>query len=149
MNTLGDLGVSLLLVLAQAPTPPQATESNTVVIVAAIGALGLVLSAVISVFGLRTANRLDSVEARVDGVGRDLGGRIDTLGARFDASVTRFEAAVGRLTERLDRLAGSARRSRRHGARATHREPPESCRPTGSWWRGRGREVRGVQGQSW
>lgn len=122
------MSAHLLGIVAQAaPTP---TDSNTGVIVAVIGAVALVLAAVITASGTRTGKRIDRVEARVEGVGRDLGGRIDSVATRLESSVERFEGAVDRLTERVDRLYGGAQTEAPSRSMTSTRLSARDTRPT-------------------
>jgi uncharacterized membrane-anchored protein YhcB (DUF1043 family) len=97
--------VDLPALIAQIGTSGAAViESNTGVIVAATGAIGVILAALIATLGQRTTKRLEGVESGLGVLGAELGGRIDTLATRFEGSVDRFEGAVDRLAERVDHL---------------------------------------------
>lgn len=106
------MNTQLLAALGQiGPAPTSgagATDSNTAVIVAAITTFGVVLAALISVFGLRTGKRLEAIEASVGGLSSDLGDRIDTLTVRFERAIDHLgiDATVDRLGERADALYG-------------------------------------------
>jgi hypothetical protein len=97
--------MSVALIVAQAGAAPAGNDTG--VIVAVIGAVGLVLAAIITAVGQKTGKRIEAVEGRIDGLGREVAARIDTLTGRFEGSVERFEAAVDRLADRIDRLYGA------------------------------------------
>lgn len=71
--------------------------SDTGIIVAAITAAGVVLAALVSLFGLRMGARLDAIEKSQG-----------ALGAAIDRLERRMEDGLARLAERVDRLYGSA-----------------------------------------
>lgn len=95
-------------VLALAVVQPAAGgDSNTAIVVAAIGAVGLILAALITVIGSRSKDRFDAIDRRFDAIEKAQAG----LAAALERLERRMEDGLVRLADRIDRLYGTGSRT--------------------------------------